>query len=146
VPAPDGMPASVEAQLAELQAIMTIRKEADAVVMPVVLVVWGTLYFIGRLETLSSKYTLFAPDGTPLRAKVTIKLAEYEKGDRSGKEARTPQAMSRQLQLGAEVRLPELCFQAYKDTAMLELVARHNDLTSFRNVPAGTPITCPPKR
>jgi hypothetical protein len=146
VPGPEGKLLSVEEQVADLQEIMTVRTEGTKVVVPVVLVVWGTLYYIGRVESLKARYTLFAPDGIPLRARVSVTLAEHKGADKSGKETLQPRAMSKQLQLGAEVRLPELCFQAYKDTSMLELVARHNDLTSFRNVPAGTRIACPPKR
>jgi hypothetical protein len=145
VPAVAGMPLSVEAQLARLQQVMTVTLSGQEVVLPVVEVVWGTLYYIGRVEDLKTRYTLFAPDGIPLRARVSITLAEFEGADKSGKKERADREMSRQLPVEAGLRLPELCFQAYKSTAMLEYVARYNGLTSFRNVPAGTSIVCPPR-
>jgi hypothetical protein len=145
VPAAAGMPLSVEAQLARLQQIMTVTLTDQEVVLPVVEVVWGTLYYIGRVEDLKTRYTLFAPDGIPLRARVSITLAEFENADKSAKKERADREMSRQLPVEAGLRLPELCFQAYKSTAMLEHVARYNGLTSFRNVPAGTSIVCPPR-
>lgn len=145
VPGPEGKLLSVEEQVADLQEIMTVRTEGTKVVVPVVLVVWGTLYYIGRVEDLKTRYTLFAPDGIPLRARVSITLAEFENADKSAKKERADREMSRQLPVEAGLRLPELCFQAYKSTAMLEHVARYNGLTSFRNVPAGTSIVCPPR-
>jgi hypothetical protein len=145
VPAVTGMPLSVEAQLARLQQIMTVTLVGKEVVLPVVEVVWGTLYYIGRVEDLKVRYTLFAPDGIPLRARVSMTLAEFELADKSGKKEKADREMTRQLPVEAGLRLPELCFQAYKSTAMLESVARYNGLTSFRNVPAGTNIVCPPR-
>jgi hypothetical protein len=143
VRAPGGTPLSVQEQLAKLQAVMTVEPVGGKVVRPVVEVVWGTLYFIGRVENVKTRYTLFAPDGTPLRARVSLTLAEFEGADKSKWQPPRARGMIRQLPVEAEVRLPELCFQVYQSTAMLESVARHNGLTSFRNVPAGTRIICP---
>jgi hypothetical protein len=142
VPPPAGMPFSVQSQVSMLLSLMTAQTDKGKVVRPVVEVVWGTLYYIGRVDNVKTDYTLFAPDGTPLRARLSLTLAEFNVAA-DKKQTAKDAAMARQLALEAAVRLPELCFQAYNSTSMVQEVARYNDLTSFRNVPAGTRITCP---
>jgi Contractile injection system tube protein len=49
---------------------------------PKVSVVWGDNKlpkFTGVVESVSTKYTMFLPDGTPVRATVNVKLKEAEK-------------------------------------------------------------------
>jgi hypothetical protein len=56
---------------------------------PKVMLVWGggkLPKFIGVVESVSTKYTMFLPDGTPVRATCTVKLKEadavsFKKGD-----------------------------------------------------------------
>lgn len=45
---------------------------------PMVLFLWGTVFpkFMGVVSTLGVKYTMFLPDGTPVRATVTMKIKE----------------------------------------------------------------------
>ncbi len=40
-------------------------------------VVWGSLEFVGVLESLSKRFVLFKDDGTPVRARLTTKWKEY---------------------------------------------------------------------
>jgi nucleoid-associated protein YgaU len=44
---------------------------------PVVRLVWATQIFKGVLESLNATYTMFTPDGIPLRAKLGVSLKEY---------------------------------------------------------------------
>jgi len=47
---------------------------------PMCIFLWGKFPgFMGVLESLSAKYTMFLHDGTPVRATVTIKMTEAEK-------------------------------------------------------------------
>jgi hypothetical protein len=54
---------------------------------PKVMLVWDKLpNFVGVVESVSTKYTMFLPDGTPVRATCTVKLKEadavsFKKGD-----------------------------------------------------------------
>lgn len=141
-----GVPQSVEKQLADLLAIVQIQRNGQKVVYPVVQLVWGALYYVGRVKNISTRFTLFAPDGTPLRARVSLKIEEYRWANEA-KPARAAQAaMSRQLTVDAGMRLPELCFAVYSDAGMAAAVARLNNLTSMRNVPAGATLACPARR
>lgn len=40
-------------------------------------VIWGELNFQGRLQQMDIKYTMFDPNGAPLRATVQLKLIRY---------------------------------------------------------------------
>lgn len=145
VPAPTGVPQGVEQQLADLLAVVQISPSGDDLAYPVVQLVWGALYYLGRVTSLSTRYTLFAPDGTPLRARVSMKIEQFVPASGTRPARAAAAAMTRQLQVGAGTRLPELCFAVYSDPGMAAAVARYNGLTSMRNVAAGTPVNCPPK-
>jgi len=139
-----GVPQGVEQQLADLLAIVQIKRIGQTTVYPMVQLVWGALYFVGRVRRVGTRFTLFAPDGTPLRARVSLSVEEYVPANNT-KPARETAAMGKQLQVDAGVRLPELCFAAYGDPGMAAALARYNNLTSMRNVPAGTTLATPPK-
>ncbi|MDY0961161.1 MULTISPECIES: hypothetical protein [Massilia] len=143
VPGPTGSAQSVEAQLDDLMAVVQIAPSGEKMVYPVVELVWGSLYYLGRVTSLTTKYTLFAPDGIPLRARVSMKIEEYIPDTDAVADSADAATMTKQLQVDAGMRLPELCFAAYGDAGMAAAVARFNGLTSMRNVAAGTSIDCP---
>lgn len=45
---------------------------------PVCLFIWGTYIFKCIIERVSKKYTMFLPDGTPVRATLNITMKEYK--------------------------------------------------------------------
>jgi nucleoid-associated protein YgaU len=56
-------------------------KNKSTVSPPVVLFVWGRFTFQGVVNTLSSKYTMFLSDGTPVRAECALKLQQVHSRD-----------------------------------------------------------------
>lgn len=140
VPTAAGTTATVEQWLSQLRAILQDPPENDKVVYPVVLVIWGALFFVGTLASMRVTYTLFAPDGTPLRASVAISLAKHADTAVQKLDKRDERVSARQLTVQGEIRLPELCFQAYRDPELDKTLARKNGLTSIRNVPPGTKL------
>lgn len=111
---------------------------------PFVRIVWGSLIFGGRLQSMSSRFTLFEPNGDPLRA--TIELTFIGSMDRKEVESITSAAADDQ---GAEVEvregdtLPQLCAMIYGDSSRCLEVARSNGLQSFRDLPPGTKLHFP---
>jgi hypothetical protein len=144
VPPAQGMPAGVEEQLEILNGIMDMVDPGDDVVYPVVQVTWGELSYLGRAQSVTADYTLFAPDGLPLRATVGIVLSEY--GPPGDSAAAAPASLGMQFQSTDAASLLDLCLQAYNSASMAASVARANGLTSLRNLPAGTPLFLPSKR
>jgi phage tail protein X len=109
--------------------------------------VWGTLLFRCRLLELSVAYTLFKPDGTPLRARADAAFVGYTD---EVELARMARKSSPDLTHVRTVRegdtLPLLCWEVYGSSAWYPRVARANGLAGFRELPAGTRLVFPPLR
>ncbi|MBK9337290.1 MAG: hypothetical protein IPM98_12225 [Lewinellaceae bacterium] len=108
-------------------------------------VIWGTQLFQGVLETLSVKFTLFRPNGTPLRA--TISLSFVEDSDRTTsllKMNLLSSDLTHVRDVKAGDRLDLLCHHIYRDSRHYLEVARANNLTTFRKIPVGAELIYPP--
>lgn len=138
-------PLSVDAQIRNLAEIVDLAEPVnDKLKRPVVLLAWGSLHFIGRLVSMAVKYTLFRPDGLPLRARVTLQFAEYQPGEAVAAPQVGDYVLVRQVRVKQAATLPLICFEAYQDSALTAVVALANDLTSFRKLRAGQTIKLPP--
>lgn len=108
-------------------------------------IIWGTQLFQGVLETLSVKFTLFRPNGTPLRA--SISLSFVEDSDRTTSLLKM-NLLSSDLTHVRDVkegdRLDLLCHHIYRDSRHYLEVARANNLTTFRKIPVGAELIYPP--
>lgn len=106
---------------------------------------WGTLLFNCRLSSLKMTYTLFKPDGTPLRAKADVTFVEYRNEQEIAKEAN---ALSPDLTHLVTVKsgdtLPLLCYRIYGSSTYYSQVARVNGLPGFRELVPGMKILFPP--
>ncbi len=106
---------------------------------------WGTLIFFGRMQSMTTSYTLFKPSGAPLRAKVELSFA----GAMSKQESQLSSNLSSpDLTHLVEVRdgdtLPLLCNRIYGDPGYYLDVARFNQLTDFRAIKPGAKLHFPP--
>ena len=146
VPMPTGskLPAEVEDQLEALNKIVYAyngqQHQPD-----VVQIVWGRLLFNGRLTSLDIDYTLFKPNGAPLRAKVSMSFQGYKTRQEATLEA---DASSPDLSHLVVVRdgdtLPLLCHRIYGDGSYYVDVARFNGLHAFRTLKPGLTLHFPP--
>lgn len=108
-------------------------------------VLWGTLIFFGRLESMTTQYTLFRPSGAPLRAKVDLAFT----GAMSKQEAelvsnRSSPDLSHRVVVREGDTLPLLCYRVYGDSSYYVDVARFNRLVGFRRLEPGTKLHFPP--
>jgi hypothetical protein len=106
---------------------------------------WGTLVFNCRLSTLNITYTLFKPDGTPLRAKADVKFIEYQAPPDTAldDDAHSPD-MSRVVTVRGGDTLPLLCYDIYGSSVYYTEIARINGMDGFRELIPGTQILFPP--
>jgi len=102
-------------------------------------IVWGDFTFQGRLTTLDFDYTLFKPDGSPLRVKIHFSF----KGHRERKEKKSPD-LSRIVTVKAGETIPSLCQEYYEDPSYCTDIAHVNNLVNIRNVKPGTRLLFPP--
>jgi nucleoid-associated protein YgaU len=137
---------SVDDQLGELRAVVAEPLTGAQVGRPVVELLWGSLYFVGRLTALEVRYTLFKPSGEPLRARVTLKFVEYEDDYAHGKPA--PQATgpgaTQIVEVKAGSTLPLISFDVYQDPTRDQALARANDLDSLRQPQPGSQLAAAP--
>jgi hypothetical protein len=112
---------------------------------PVVQVVWGTLLFYGRAESLKFDYTLFAPSGEPLRAKITLNFVEYTSAAQSVKEmGKGSPDLTHLVLVKAGDTLPLLCERIYREPLYHLAVARINGLSTVRELAPGMRLRFPP--
>jgi nucleoid-associated protein YgaU len=108
-------------------------------------ITWGTFIFNSRLTTLNVNYTLFKPDGTPLRAKVDTTFIGYQSQQEIAKEEKKNSPdLSHMVLVKSADTLPDLCNAIYGDTMHYIAVARYNGLCDFRELTAGMKLLFPP--
>ena len=99
------------------------------------LLVWGTLVFPCVLESVDYRFTLFAEDGTPLRAVAKCTFCEHvpEAEAEQEKDAKSPDLTHlRDVRDGDT--LPLLAYDVYADAQLYLEVARVNKLINFRRL------------
>lgn len=106
---------------------------------------WGSLVFKCKLTSLDISYSLFKWDGTPLRAKASVKFEEAIDANLIASEASNESPdLTHMILVKAGDTLPLLCKQVYGDHTYYMEVARHNKLVNFRNLIPGTELYLPP--
>ncbi len=110
-------------------------------------VLWGSLIFYGRLESMSVDYTLFKPSGKPLRAKIELTFSEFQSKEEEGLRAnKSSPDLSHLIEVKAGDTLPLLCYRVYKDSSYYPEVAKINNITNFRDIKPGSKLHFPPLR
>lgn len=108
-------------------------------------VVWGTLLFNCVFKDASVKYTLFRPDGSPLRVVVSATFLGFiEDRRRAATQAkRSPDLMRQHVVLPSDT-LPLLCHRYYGSAALAVWIARHNGLDDLVTLRDGQVLLFPP--
>lgn len=104
---------------------------------------WGKLSFNGRLKKADYSYSLFKPDGSPLRAKVSLSFTDAQSVEEE-------QAIKNQKEAQGEYKtfkegdsLLKMCEDKYGSSNFAGLIANLNGLDGFRDIKAGTQIWFP---
>jgi hypothetical protein len=112
---------------------------------PEVTVSWGSLILKSKLESLDVNYSLFSPNGRPLRAKLNISfVGSMDEKEASKRRSNSSPDLSHVRIVQAGDTLPLMCYKIYGDSAMYLEVARMNNLVDFRHLKPGTEILFPP--
>ncbi|MDC8760334.1 CIS tube protein [Janthinobacterium fluminis] len=107
---------------------------------------WGAgMMFIGRVTKIDIDYTLFKPNGNPLRAKVTLHvLSDMSVQEILLRANKSSPDLSHLVEVRAGDTLPLLCNRIYRDPGYYMAVARFNGLVNFRDLKPGTQLRFPP--
>ncbi len=107
---------------------------------------WGKNFnFKGVLTSFDTSYTLFKPNGTPLRAKLSLSFSQYISPKTLGKKdnLQSPD-VTHMMDVVEGVSLPQMCQEIWKDESYYIQVARYNGLNKFRNLADVTELVFPP--
>lgn len=136
----------VETQITKLNQVV-YSYDGDSHEPRVVRLLWGSLSFVGRLKNMTVDYTLFKPNGKPLRAKVGLEFASFKTIAEAKKEAnQTSPDLTHLVEVKSGDTLPLMCHRIYKNSAYYVEVARINGLVSFRDLKPGMRLRFPPLR
>lgn len=108
-----------------------------------VIIGWGTFTFYGRLNKADYSYTLFKPNGDPLRAKISLSFTDAlsVEEEQAIKEQKATQGEYKEIK--EDQTLPDLCLEVYGHSNYAGLIASINGLDGFRDVKPGTKIWFP---
>ncbi len=109
-------------------------------------IIWGKNFsFDGILTSFNITYTLFKPDGTPLRAKVALAFNAYKARETVVKEdEKSSPDMTHMLEVVEGDSLPQLSDKIWGDPSLLIKAAEFNGLNKFRKLKAGSTLIFPP--
>lgn len=142
----EGEVKDVKSQLADLVDIV-YKYDGDQHEPNHVRILWGSQIFYGRLESLSLDNTLFKASGEPLRAKLQLRFKQFMSNEEEALRAnRSSPDLSHLVEVRAGDTLPLLCYRIYRDSSYYLEVARHNDLSDFRDLEPGSKLHFPPLR
>lgn len=155
-----GMGSGAQPVTTELDAFYRLVKVEGALhAPPLVRITWGE-HFPGQVHnggtrpqpafdavvvSVARKYTLFSPDGVPLRANVTLQLKEYRTLEEQLQALNLQSADHTRVHVVQEgENLTTIAADAYADPAHWRLIARHNGLRNARDLAAGQVLELPP--
>jgi phage tail protein X len=137
-------PISVSDQIEALSAVI-YKLDGEKHEPNHVRLLWGTTIFFGRLQSISTNYTLFKPSGEPLRAKSNLVfMGAVGKKQEALAAGRSSPDLSHSVEVRDGDTLPMLCKRIYGDSRYYTAVARFNGLREFRQLTPGLRLHFPP--
>ncbi len=106
---------------------------------------YGKYGFDCVLTNVQVNYTLFTPDGKPLRAKLSATFASYvEMKKRLQEENKKSPDLTHQRKVTAGDTLPVMTYRIYDDPSYYLQIAKVNGLVNFRRLKTNTDLRFPP--
>ena len=102
-------------------------------------------WFTCICESIDRKYLLFAPDGTPIRARVTVRLREYKTVEQMVAKLKSADHTKAHV-LQRRERLDSISAREYATPEEWRRIAEQNDIDDPRRIPPGTVLKVPPMR
>jgi nucleoid-associated protein YgaU len=126
----------------QLTDLMSIAPSTHA--PPVLLFSWASLTFTCVLARATQKFVMFLPDGTPVRARLTVTFNEYRNADLEAKEIKreTSDYSKRYVVCQAET-LSSIAAREYGDPRLWRVIAIANQLQRARSLPPGLELLLP---
>jgi hypothetical protein len=131
-----------EVYVNKLRGLLKIRSESHA--PPIVNFLWSKNEFRGVIESLNVTYVLFSPEGTPLRAKLSLTLKEYRPVEIQLKDTpKTSPDLEKTWVVRRGDKLSSIAAAVYRDPAVWRDIAEANEIQDPRILKPGTVLTLP---
>lgn len=102
-------------------------------------------YFVCVVESIDRKFTLFSAQGIPLRARLTVKLREYQTVEQMVAGLNSADH-TKMRTLKRRERLDQIAAREYETSSEWRMIADANDVENPRLVKPGTMLKIPPMR
>jgi hypothetical protein len=100
--------------------------------------------FICVVESVNQHFTLFSPNGTPLRAKLSVSLREYKRlSDQIAQLNLKSADVSKSYVVQSGDTLPKIAYQAYDDPTAWRIIADANGIDDPTMLVAGSVLSLP---
>ncbi|MEZ4868509.1 MAG: LysM peptidoglycan-binding domain-containing protein [Caldilineaceae bacterium] len=112
---------------------------------PLVAFIWGKLYFVAYITQMTQKFTLFAHDGTPVRAEVDITFTQYVDLDDYPNQNPTSGGgpIDRVWCVTGGDRIDTIAARVYGSAANWRLIAHYNQLDDPTRLRPGQQLLIP---
>lgn len=110
---------------------------------PYVAFVWGSLKFIGFINSVTSTYTMFAKNGKPLRAKVDVEFLGAPNEDGSRRSPFESPDRTKIRILSEDESLWSIARKEYGDEGKWRYIAVANRIMDPLEIPVGTILKVP---
>ena len=112
---------------------------------PLVNFIWGPLDFEGRVESIHTTYTMFSSDGTPVRAKVDLRITGSERQDMNLAQQLPFESPDRTKErtLAQGDQLWMVASREYDDPAQWKVIAEANDILNPRKLETAATLKVP---
>lgn len=135
---------SMYSKLPEKKGLMDIDSELHA--PPVCLFVWGSFVFQCIIERVSKRFTMFLPEGIPVRATLNVTLKEYREVDIQVKEIDLHSAdITKRWVVKEGDSLWSIAAKEYGEPADWRLIAQANKIDNPRILKPGQELVIPVK-
>lgn len=106
---------------------------------------WGSSLHWAKLKSMDVKYTLFAENGDPLRAEVSLTMMKYKDiKEILAEQKKSSPDLTHLVEVKDGDTLPLMCNRVYKDCSYYREVAEVNGLDDFCHLTPGTFLYFPP--
>jgi Contractile injection system tube protein len=122
--------------------LMNIMPQTHA--PPVLLFTWASLSMTCVLSKVSQKFVMFLPDGTPVRARLTVGFSEYRNVDLEAKEIKRETAdFTKRYVVGEGETLSGIAGRLYGNPRLWRPLALVNGILTPRDLPVGLALRVP---
>lgn len=106
---------------------------------------WGVFVFKSVITNMKQKFTLFLPNGTPVRAEVNVTFTQHVDVDDYPKQNPTSGGgpIERTWKIRGGDRLDSIAFDVYGDATKWRAIAEHNQLMRPMNLQPGSILAIP---